>query len=224
MRKIISLAAMLMMILTATAFAEEPPAEEVAEQSDAPYIYTSDTYHYSIACPFKPVGVVRNPWQESDKHGEMLVFANEGWNIQYAYLIQIDAFDTKQVPDFNKAPKITIDEYLAGLLENGFGAAELVNITKDNKGVYAVTAQTIEVVNKETGEVEGEFVAERQDAYTFFRTSAGRCISIQLISPSLEKDFVMPYRYSVASFKDLTADKKTDKKAKKDKKSKKDKK
>lgn len=228
MRKIFLLSTLLMMLLTATAFAEE--AAEPAEPNDEPYIYTSEDFQYTIACPIKPVGVVRNPWQEPEKRGEMLVFANDGWNIQYAYLIQFNAFDTANVPDFNTADKAAIDEYLTGLKENnGFGLAELVSITKENKGVYAVTADKLEVVNKETGEVEGEFVADRQDIYTFFRTPQGRCISIQLVSASLDKEFVDTYRYGVASFKDNSTGLKTDKKSKtdkkdKDKKNKKDKK
>ena len=223
MRKIFFLTALLMMILTATAFAEEvaePAADE--QPQDEPYIYTSEDFQYSIACPIKPLAVVQNPWQEPEKRGEMLVFANDGWTVQYAYLIQVNAFDSDKIPDFNKADKKTLDEYLEALKKtNGFGQAELVGITKDNKGIYAVTAETIEVLNKETGEVEGEFVADRQDVYTFFRTPAGRCVSIQLLTLDMDKVFVDTYRYGVASFKDNSvADKKSKDKKSKDKKSK----
>ena len=223
MRKIFFLTALLMMILTTAAFAEEAP-----EQTDEPYIYTSEDFNFTITCPIKPA-VVQNPWQEPEKRGEMLVFANEGFDVLYAYKIQVNAFDDAKVPDFNKADKATIDEYLTKLRENGgFEMAELVNITKENKGVYAVTAQSIEVVDKETGEVEGEFVADRQDIYTFFRTPEGRCVSIQLLTVNMDKTLVDTYRYGVASFKDNSAaDKKADKKSKdkksKDKKNKKDK-
>ena len=224
MRKIFLLTALMMMILTATAF-----AEEVAEPNDEPYLYTSEDFQFSILCPIKPLAVVQNPWAEPEKRGEMLVFANEGFDIQYGYVIQVNAFDTNEVPDYNKADKKTIDEYLENLKKgNGFVVAELVNITKENKGVFAITAENFEVMNNETGEIEGEFVADNQYAFTFFRTPQGRCISIQLLSVSLEeKELLDTYRGSVASFKDNTnakADKKKDKKAKKDKKDKKDKK
>lgn len=220
MRKIFFLTALLMMILTATAFAEDAP-EQNAEPADEPYIYTSEDFQYSIACPIKPLAVVQNPWQDPAKRGEMLVFANDGWNVQYAYMIQVNAFENDKVPNFNKADKKTLDEYLEALKKtNGFELAELVSITKDNKGVYAVTAQTIEVLNQETGEVEGEFVADRQDIFTFFRTPEGRCVSIQLLTVNMDKVLVDTYRYGVASFKDNSvADKKADKKSK-DKKSK----
>ncbi|MBQ3444368.1 MAG: hypothetical protein IJG33_14120 [Selenomonadaceae bacterium] len=237
MRKIFFLTALLMMILTATAFAEEtteaktpdePSVSEEATEPEAeipegPYVYTSEDFKYSITCPFKPLAVVENPWQETDKHGEMLVFVSEGIDVLYGYIIQVDAFDTNEVPDFNKGSVMAIGEYLSGLKKNnGFGDARLVNINKKNKGVAAVTAEKIDVINPETGEVEGEFVADKQYIYTFFRTPEGRCISIQLISANLDdKMYVDTYRGSVASFKDNIKDKKS--KKDKDKKSKKDK-
>ena len=227
MRKIFFLTALLMMILTATAFAEEPAEEPTAEpESDETYVYTSEYFKYSILCPKKPVAVVRNPWEEPEKRGEMLVFDNEGFDILYAFIIQVDAFDTNKVPDFNKGTMIAIGDYLLGLKKNGgFAVADLVDITRNNKGVYAVTADKIEVLNNETHEVEGEFVADRQYAYTFFRTPEGRCISVQLISANLEdKIYIDAYRAGVASFKDLSADSQSDKaKKKKEKRKKKNK-
>lgn len=229
------------MILAATAFAEEAPtpsaettpvAETPAtetpattiEQNNEPYVYTSEDFKFTITCPVKPI-VVENPWQETEKHGELLIFANEGFDIQYGYIVQVDAFDTDQVPDFNKGSTAAIGEYLKDLKEKGgYADARLVNISKKNKGVSAITADKIDVINKETGEVEGEFVADKQYMYTFFRTPEGRCISIQLISVSLDKTFVDVYRGSVASFKDNIKDKKSNKKDKKDKQDKKNKK
>jgi hypothetical protein len=215
-----------MMILTTTAFAEEEsaatPAVEPAE--DAPYVYTSEDFKYTITCPIKPLAVIQNPWQEPERRGEMLVFAYEGFDILYAYKIQVNAFDTNQVPDFNKGSIAAIGDYLTALKnEGGYSTADLVNITKNNKGVTAVTADKIEVINKETGEVEGELVADRQFVYTYFRSPEGRCIGIQLISANLSKQYIDTYRYSVASFKDNTSakDLKKDKKSKdKDKKAK----
>lgn len=230
MRKIFSVTALLLMILmTTTVFAKESDPE------NEPYVYTSDDFKYSIACPIKPLAVVRPHWFEPNQKGEMLVFANEGFNVHYAYVVHIDAFDTNEVPDLNKGTVAAIGDYLIALKNNGgFGDANIVNITKKNKGVWAVTAKSFEVIDKETGEVDGEFVADRQDIYTFFRTPEGRCISIQLISANFDKQYLDTYRFSVASFKDninskdkktkKDKDKKKDKKEKKDKKDKKDKK
>ena len=203
------------MILSTTAFAKS----KNTNPEDEPYVYTSEDYKYSIVCPIKPIAAVRPHWFEDNKKGEMLVFANEGFEVQYAYVIEIDAFDTNKVPDFNNGTMAAIGDYLLGLKKNnGFATADLVSITKKNKGVTAVTAGSIEVINPETGEVDGEFVANQQYIYTYFRTPEGRCIGIQLISANLEdKRFLDTYRYSVASFKDLSKDKKFNKKDKKDK-------
>lgn len=221
MRKVFFLTALLMMLLATTVFAEEAPVEDtpaqdttaeetpIIEENSDPYVYTSEDFQFTITCPFKPLAVVQNPWQEPERHGEMLVFAHEGIDVQYGYIIQVDAFDTNQVPDFNKGTVAAIGDYLSALkTNNGFADARLVNITKNNKGVSAITAETIEVLNEETGEVEGEFVADKQYIYTFFRTPEGRCISIQLLSVSLDKTFVDVYRGSVSSFKDNSKDKK----------------
>ena len=159
MRKLFFLTTLLMMILAATtAFAEEAPAEDKPaaeiEQNDDPYVYTSDDFKFTITCPFKPIAVVQNPWQETDKRGEMLVFANEGFDVQYGYIIQVNAFENDQVPDFNKGSIAAIGDYLKDLKEKGgFADARLVNITKNNKGVSTITAAKIDVLNPETGEV-----------------------------------------------------------------------
>lgn len=230
MRKIFFLTALLMMILTATAFAEDTPASEQSEQAttDEPYIYTSEDFKFSIACPIKPLAVIENPWQEPERRGEMLVFAygdeSVNYEILYAYKIEVDAFKNEDVPDFNNSKAVAaIGNYIADLKEKGgFSEARLVDITKKNKGVSAITPDKIEVLNKETGEVEGEFIADRQDIYTFFRTPEGRCISIQLICVDINnKQAIKIYQGGVSSFKDLSKDKKFNKKDKKDKKDKK---
>ena len=225
MRKIFILTTLLLMILTSTAFAAE---ETTTEQNDEPYVYTSEDFKFTITCPLKPIAVVENPWEEPEKRGEMLVFANEGFEVQYGYIIQVNAFEDNEVPDFNKAKKAEIDEYLAKLKENNpfYSIAEIVNISKKNKGLFTITAKEFDVMDKETGEVVGNGVADREYAFTFFRTPEGRCVSIQLLSVSLEEKPLMDtYRASVASFKD-NSDPKQNKKDKKEKekKAKKDKK
>ena len=248
MRRIFLSVTLLLMLLTATAFAEEP-AEQSAEpsteqpagqqnleqltedvfgkqdfdQPDEIYVHTSEDFKYTITCPMKPLAVVQNPWQDPARRGEMLVFDADGFNVRYAYYICVNEWDPEDesIPDFNHGSVPAIGEYLKALRTNGgFAVANLVNISKTNKGVCAVTAERIEVTNPETGEVEGELVADRQDIYTYFRTPQGRCISIQLVSVDLNKTFVNTYRGSVASFVD-NSDKKS--KKDKDKKSKKDK-
>ena len=238
MRRIFLTAILMLTLLTATAFAEETPeqsadqqkldrltedvfGEQPIDQPDDIYVHTSEDFKYTITCPMKPLAVIQNPWPEPEKRGELLVFDAEGFDIRYAYYICVNAWepDDKTIPDFNKGPIAAIGEYLKALKTNGgFAVANLVNISKDNNGVFAVMPEQINVTNQETGEVE-EYVADKQDLITFFRTPQGRCISVELLCVDLNKTFLNAYRGSVASFTDNS-----DKKAKKDKKSKKDKK
>ena len=247
MRKIfLSAVLLLTMILSTTAFAEEA-ADQSAEQSldqvteevfgsgeeqqidrpDEIYVYTSADFQYTITCPIKPLAVIQNPWQEPEKRGEMLIFDADGFDIHYAYYICVNAWDPDDasVPDFNKKNNTAaIGSYLTELKTNGmFGDARLVDISQNNKGVFAMTPGSIQVTDKETGEVE-ELVANRQDLYTFFRTPQGRCISIQLVSVNLDRNFVKTYQGSVMSFVDNSKKSKKDKKDKKPKKEKKPKK
>lgn len=202
MRKIFLLATLLLVMLTATAFAAE---------SDV-YDYTSETYGFSIKCPAKPIVVV-NPFEDPNQKGELLVFANDGINIIYGYQILLDAFENSAVPNFNKANKKILDDYMNKMRsENAYEYVELENISKDNRGVIAVTARRIDVLG-EDGEIEGQLVADRQAAFTFFRTTSGRCISIQLIADDFSQENLDDYRKSVGTFRD--ANDKPDKKSRK---------
>ena len=189
MRKIFLMVTILMLALTATAFA-----------ADA-YEYTSETYGFKITCPAKPIVVV-NPFEDPHQKGELLVFANDGMKIIYGYQILLDAFRENAVPDFNSSNKKIVDAYLEKMREDdAYEYVELVNISKGNKGVMALTAKEITVLN-DKGEVEGTLVADRQSAFTFFRASNGRCISIQLLAEDFGKDNIEDYLKSVGTFRD----------------------
>lgn len=190
MRKIFLMVTIFMLALTATAFAD-----------DGAYEYTSETYGFKITCPAKPIVVV-NPFEDPYQKGELLVFANEGMKIIYGYQILLDAFTNDAVPDFNKANKKNIDTYLEKMREDdAYEYVELVNITKNNRGVMMLTAKEITVLD-ENGEVEGVLTADRQSAFTFFRTSSGRCVSIQLLAEDFGKDNIEDYLKSVGTFRD----------------------
>ncbi len=202
MRKIFLMATFLLVMLTATAFAAD---NEV-------YEYTSETYGFKITCPAKPIVVV-NPFEDPNQKGELLVFANDGIKIIYGFQILLDAFETTAVPDFNKADKKILDQYVEEMrVDNAYEYVGLQEVSKKNKGVLAITARRIEL-RDENGEVAGELVADQQSAFTFFRTSSGRCISIQLITDDFTQDNLDDYKKSVSTFRD--ASDKPDKKSKK---------
>ena len=195
MQKIFLTVTLILTMLTATAFA--------AENENESYEYTSETYGFKIMCPSKPAVVVK-PFEDPNKKGEMLVFANDGMKIIFGYVIELDAFDNMKVPDFNKGKKKIVEAYLERLRsENAYNFVSLENVTKNNKGVVLVTAKEIEMKN-DKGEVEGTLTAEEQTAFTYFRSRSGRCISIQLISADLDDSDYKDYRKSVATFQDAT--------------------
>ena len=236
MRKIFWMTFFLVTFLCATTFAaEENSAAEpattaesastaetlaTAETSTKGFDYTSKTFGFKIMCPVEPKVVV-NPFPDPAKRGELLVFANDGAEILYGYQIQFDAFDTNSTPDFNKAKKKTLENYLEKLkVNNAYEDAIVDNVNPENKGVFAVTAREIEIKD-DNGEVEGVAVASTQNEIVFFRTKSGRCISIQLITTNLTDEVVMNFRKSVSTYKDATELLMDDGKKSKSKKSKK---
>ena len=215
MKKTFLLAMLIFVMMMSVAFAEEAK-EEVAEETSAGYEYTSQFYGFKITCPAEPKVVV-NPYPDVKQRGELLIFAvtPDGQDVAYGYMIQFDAFDDKAVPDFNKARKKTIEEYIEKLkVNNAFSDASLEQISKDNKGVLAVTAKEIEIKNDE-GEVEDVAVATTQNILAFFRAKSGRCISIQLITTNLNEEAVINFRKSLSTYRDATEIAMGDKKAKK---------
>lgn len=200
---------------------ENATAGNSAEENSKGFEYTSQTFGFKIMCPAEPKVVV-NPFPDPKKRGELLVFKNEGAEILYGYQIMFDAFDDQTVPDFNKAKKKTLENYLEKLkVNNAYEDAIVDNVTNDNKGVFAVTAREIEIKN-DAGEVEDVAVATTQNEIVFFRTKSGRCISIQLITVDLNNEVVLNFRKSVATYKDATdlsmGDAKSAKNSKKNKK------
>ncbi len=205
MKKLFLMTAMLLTLFTATVFAAEPQAEQPAPTATQPEQntlteYTSKVFGFKMVCPPNPVVVV-NP---TDEKGETLVYQSEGIKILRGIQVKLDAFKNDDVPDFNKASKKVIDEYLDKLKKaNSYEVAELVNISKDIKGVFVLTAKEIDVLD-DNGEVEGTLVADSQIAATFFRTKSGRCIEIQLLSDDFGEDVMKVYRHAVATYQDAT--------------------
>jgi len=197
MRKIFLLATLILTLLTATVAAEE--------YTDKGFEYTSQLFGFKIMCPAEPKVVV-NPFADPAKRGELLIFAvtPDGQDVAYGYMIQLDAFDNNAIPDFNKSKKSLIDAYIERLkITNAYEDAVLDNVWKGNKGIFAVTAKEIEIMDDQ-GEVEGVATATTQNLVTFFRTKSGRCISIQLITVNLNDEATINFRKSVSTYQDST--------------------
>ena len=128
--------------------------------------------------------------------------------ILFGYIIELDAFDDKKIPDFNHDKKKIIDAYIERKKsENAYAFIAVETVSKyddkDNKGLVTVTAKELEIVDK-NGEVVDSLIADEQTAVTYFRTRSGRCISIQLVAADLNDESFMDYRKSVSTYRDAT--------------------
>lgn len=206
-KKIFTTAAILLCLMSPITFAADNNAAPTATENKAVNIdtnkfldYTSPSYKYTIKCPTKPVATDMK-FETPALKGETLFFLNAQNEPLYIYRIEFDAFDGKAVPDFNKADQKTMDAYIEKLKEaNLFEVATVASITKDTKGVFAITAKELERKN-ENGEVE-LVTASNQAAVTFFRTKSGKCMSIMIVAEDLTEELLDAYRYSVTTFQD----------------------
>ena len=208
---------MAMMVLAATILpvsaeeAQEPATAETEAASTnsantrEAYIHTSTQYGYTILCPYRPAGIIPASMLYEDKKGDVLIFENDGYTIRHAWVVLVDAFDNKAVPDLNKISEEDAKSYLEKLMHsNGYEGISLVNLTKDNKGIFAVTAKEIEIDSDGDGVFDMTATAETQEAVTFFRTEKGRCFSVQLIdNPELRPEAVGAYQFGVSSLREL---------------------
>ena len=226
--------------ITLTAFAPMAAAEEAAapateETASAPlpmgYTYTSKRYGYTIACPQKPNGVIPVSTMDEKAKGDVLIFSNDGYNIQYGWIIMINAFDDAEIPanlgTMNEADQT---KFLKHLMDtSGYEFARIADIN-GNKGVYAVTAKEIEIDTNGDGKPDETATADTQMIKTFFRGQYGGHFAVELIeNPDLTKEGVQKYQTGIVTFQELppeavepAKDAKTDDKAKDVKQDKKD--
>ncbi|MBR1730124.1 MAG: hypothetical protein IJ728_11455 [Selenomonadaceae bacterium] len=233
MKKFLLMISAVMTLMISTAFAAE-------ENNSESYKYISLNYDFSIQCPKVPKVVPAEIFfDDNTKKGDVLVFDyvvdDQGaYDVKRAWIFLFDAFNTNAVPNFNQDKKEIIDQYLTALQKNGYEGTALVNITKDNKGVFAITAKVIEIDEDDDGKPDATLETDQQSAVAFFRTASGRCVSIQLIgSNDLNDAALNNFRRALTTFEEVDlkaqnskvndkdqkkSDKKSDKKSKKDKK------
>ena len=216
----------LMVWLTATVFAAE-------ENNTDSYTYISQEYNYSIKCPKRPNVVPATIFfDDANKKGEVLIFENKEYEVKRGWVVLTDAFNTMAVPNFNMASKELVNQYMTELQKQGYENMQLIDITKDNKGVFAITAKEIEIDEDGDGKPDGVAIAENQAAISFFRMPDGRCFSVQMIGTNGINDIdVNNFKSALSTIgdskiviQDSSDNDKKSKKDKKDKKSKKDKK
>ena len=198
MKKIFLSLAAILILMTTTVFAAEENSSNGVE-------YVSKTYGFKVMCPSecKVVVMPKGYLDEPNKHGERLIFANDGMDILYGYEIILDAFDTKAVPNFNKDSKKILDAYVKKQKDlKIYEVVEIATVSKGNKGVFMVPAAEMEYTN-EDGTVE-TIPIDAPDASLFFRTKSGRCIAFNLIAEKPDKEILSNFIKSAATFKDAT--------------------
>ena len=144
-----------------------------------------------------------------DRKGDLLIFDYDNDDVtqlKYAWLVTVDAFDTKKVIDFNKVNDKKFNEYLEQLkTSNGFETAVQLQLPNDNKGVFAVTAKEVEIDEDGDGIIDQTASADHQEIVVFFRSNKNRAFSIQLIQlPEIDENAFQYFKLGVSTFEDTT--------------------
>ncbi|MGP1407482.1 hypothetical protein [Selenomonas sp.] len=170
-----------------------------------PYTYTNKEAGYSIMCPTKPLGVLPASVLQAGEEGSVLVFANEGYRINKAWIIIPDGFAKEDLPDLTKLSQKDEQLLLTKLKENSaYALVDILPITAKTKGVFAVTSKTIMVDTDGDGELDTEATADTQMAVVFLRTEKGRAFKVELIdNPEITAKNVSEFRAGVSTLKDL---------------------
>ena len=145
------------------------------------YAYESTAYGYRIRCPKQPAFVI--PAVELDGHeGEVLIFENEDYYIKHAWIIHVNAFSEDSVPNLNAISPEESVELLKGIMDsNGYEGIMLINLTEDNKAIFATTAKEIEIDEDGDGTPDATARADSQMAVLFFRGTNGSRYGLELI-------------------------------------------
>lgn len=201
---------------------------QTGENSKKPevYLFASTNYGYTMLCPHRPLGVVPASMLYEGQKGDIIVFDNDEYNIKHAWVVLVDGFDDKAVPDLNKISEADAKTYLEKLMKSSaYEDISLVNISTANKGIFGISAKEVEIDTDGDGEFDTTAVADTQEAVTFFRSEKGRCIAVHLIdNPVLRPEAITAYQFGISSFREINATKEKATKDVKDTKDKKDKK
>ena len=182
----------------AFAAAEKSPAPAQTVSAEVPalsYLYESSAYNYRVMCPQKPVGVIPASALFENREGEILIFENEEYHIKYAWVVLVHAFPEEALPNLNTINPEEATELLKRIMgSNAYEGIMLVNVTEENKGIFAVTAKEIEIDENGDGTPDATATANSQMAALFFRGENGACYGFELIdNPALRASSVSAF-------------------------------
>lgn len=173
--------------------------------SAAVYTYTNKEDGYSIMCPMKPLGVLPASVLHENAKGSVLVFANDGYKINKAWIIIPDGFNNNDLPDLTKLSDKDAEALAEKLDENGaYAYIDVLPVTAKSKGVFAVTAKEIMIDTDGDGTPDTEAKADTQMVVMFFRSPKGRPFKVELIdNPEIVPQHVSEFRAGVSTLKDI---------------------
>ena len=182
----------------AFAAAEKSPAPAQTVSAEVPalsYLYESSAYNYRVMCPQQPVGVIPARALVENREGEILIFENEEYHIKYAWVVLVHAFPEEALPNLNTINPEEATELLKRIMgSNAYEGIMLVNVTEENKGIFAVTAKEIEIDENGDGTPDATATANSQMAALFFRGENGACYGFELIdNPALRASSVAAF-------------------------------
>ena len=182
----------------AFAAAEKSPAPAQIVSAEVPalsYLYESSAYNYRVMRPQKPVGVIPASALFENREGEILIFENEEYHIKYAWVVLVHAFPEEALPNLNTINPEEATELLKRIMgSNAYEGIMLVNVTEENKGIFAVTAKEIEIDENGDGTPDATATANSQMAALFFRGENGACYGFELIdNPALRASSVAAF-------------------------------
>lgn len=176
------------------------------KQASAAYTYTSKDYGYSIDCPQKPLGVI--PLIDPNQKGEVLVFKNDGYNILEGWIIATNAFDSSQIPNFDKMTDKESQQYAANFVMNSNGRYQTVLFIPLNghKVLYAVGQQDVYVDanKKEKADAVKGNVSQRIE--TYIPGQKTNYVIVFFKSGEMTTQDSTDYQNGLISFKELPAD------------------
>lgn len=158
--------------LSGPAYAEEAAQDGlVAAQKEEivfSYKHTSARYGYSIFCPVQPKVIPASAYNPDDK-GEVLLFSGTYDNIKKGWIICINGYDDKVIPEnIGTMAEDEAKAFLKDFAANyGLAYAQIVEIAKSDGegsryGVCGPTAAEVEVDSDGDGVMDSVAVAENQ--------------------------------------------------------------
>lgn len=187
-------------LLTQTSFAyaeedaqtEQKSASVNAATAELSYAYESTAYGYRIMCPKKPVGIIPASTLFENREGEVLIFDNEEYHIKYAWVILVNAFPEKALPNLNTVSPEEAATLLQKIMgSNGYEGIMLINLTDSNKAIFAMTAKEVDIDEDGDGTPDVTATANNQMAVLFFRGENGVRYGVELIdNPELRASSV----------------------------------